>query len=497
MVKLTDIVENLEYSLYPESTELSSLSVSDIAYNSANAGMGILFVCLIGARADGHDFAAEAYRRGSRIFVCQKKLSLPADAVQLITENTRRALAVLSAAFFGHPERKLSMIGVTGTKGKSTVCEMIYHILTKNGIRAGSVGTIGVKYGSEQYPTGNTTPESYELFRIFSEMAAHGVEAAVIEVSSQGIKFDRVFGISFFAAVMTNLSEDHIGLGEHPDFEDYKRCKMELFRRCRYGIFNADDPYFDEFSSACTGFVRTYSVTEDADWSADNIVPYRTAKEFGVTFTVRHEGKQIEGTLPLPGMFSVSNALAAMSAAALLGVPPESSVPALMDVSLRGRFEIVQTPLENVTFLIDFAHNGDSLARALVSLRAYRPARLICLFGSVGGRTQVRRRELGLAAAEYADFTILTSDNPDKESPYDIIRDIEKNMPGASYIAIPDRKEAIEYAVKNAAYGDIVLIAGKGHEAYQLIDGKKIPFSERDIIQNAAALVRRSVEINI
>lgn len=497
MLKLTEIADTLKYSIYPEGADIRSRFVSDIAYNSANAGTDILFVCLVGARADGHDFAADAYRRGSRIFVCQRKLPLPCDAVQLITENTRRALAVLSAAFFDHPEKKLTVIGVTGTKGKSTVCEMIYHILMKSGIRAGTVGTIGVKFDGGLRPTGNTTPESYELFRIFSEMAAHGVQVAVIEVSSQGIKLDRIYGIPFFAAVMTNLSEDHIGTDEHPDFEDYKRCKMELFHRCQYGIFNIDDPYFDEFSSESTGSVKTYSVTEEADISAGNIIPYRTAKEFGVTFTVWYERKQADGKLPLPGIFSVSNALAAMSAAALLGISPEKALPALADVSLSGRFEIVKTPLDNITFLIDFAHNGDSLARALVSLRAYHPTRLICLFGSVGGRTQIRRRELGLAAAEYADFTILTSDNPDKEPPEDIIHDIEKNMPGASYIAIPDRKEAIEYAVKNAVSGDIVLIAGKGHEAYQLIDGKRLPFSERDIIQNAAALVRRSVEVNI
>lgn len=497
MVKLTAIIKNLKYSLHPEGTPLHALCLSDIAYNSAKAGPGILFVCLVGASADGHDYAEDAYRRGSRIFVCQKKLTLPRDAVQLITENTRRALAILSAEFFGHPEKKLTVIGVTGTKGKSTVCEMIYHILAKNGIRAGTIGTVGVKFDGILCPTGNTTPESYELFRIFADMTAHGVEAVALEVSSQGIKLDRIYGLLFDIAVMTNLAEDHIGGDEHPDFEDYKRCKMELFHHCRCGIFNADDPYFEEFSSSCTGTVKTYSISEAADMSADNIVPYRTAQEFGVSFTVRYHGTKTNGNLPFPGAFSVSNALAAMSVTAQIGISPEKALAALADVSLAGRFEIVKTPLENITFLIDYAHNGESLRRALIALRAYHPSRLICLFGSVGGRTKLRRRELGLAAAEYADFTILTSDNPDGEPPADIIHDIEKNMPGASYIAIPDRKDAIEYAVKHAAYGDIVLIAGKGHENYQLIGGKKIPFSERDIIRNAAYLVKRSVEVNI
>ncbi len=499
MMKLTDLIQNSAYTVYPETAALHALSVSDIAYNSKKAGPDILFVCRVGAAADGHDFAADAYARGSRIFVCEKKLPLPPDTVQLITENTRRALASLSAELFRHPERKLRVIGVTGTKGKSTICEMARHILTENGIRAASVGTVGVRIGDTLTPTGNTTPESYELYRIFSDMVERGIEYAVIEVSSQGIKLDRIFGIPFFAAVMTNLSEDHIGLHEHPDFDDYKRCKMALFHRCEVGIFNADDTYFEEFTEQAPCRKITYSITPESgasDFTAHSVAPILTPDGgFGVSYTVRHAGERADAVLPFPGAFSVYNALAAIAIGALAGIPLQSSAMALRDVAVNGRFEIVKTPLPAVTFVIDYAHNGESLAAALTALRAYRPRRLVCLFGSVGGRTEIRRRELGIAAAEYADFSILTSDNPDAEAPRDIIRDIERHMTGASYIVIPDRREAIEYAVGNAKAGDVVLLAGKGHEAYQLINGKKYPFSERDILLEAAARLKGSVGV--
>jgi len=497
VMKLTDLTENIFYTVYPENAALSDLSVSDIAYNSKNAGKSILFVCLTGSAADGHDFAEDAYARGSRIFVCEKKLSLPEDAIQLITDHTRRALASLSAALFRHPEKKLRIIGVTGTKGKSTICEMVRHILTKNGIRAASVGTVGIRIGDVLTPTGNTTPESYELYRIFSEMVALGIEYAVIEVSSQGIKLDRIFGIPFFAAVMTNLSEDHIGIHEHPDFEDYKQCKMALFRRCEVGIFNADDTYFEEFVSYASCRKITYSVTseEGVDFSAHAITPVLTSGGFGISYTVRHGTEHDSALLPFPGAFSVSNALAAIAVCDLAGISLQKSAETLRDISVSGRFEIVKTPLSSVTFVIDYAHNGESLTAALSALRAYKPRRLICLFGSVGGRTEIRRRELGIAAAEYADFSILTSDNPDTESPYEIIHDIEKHMSGAPHIVIPDRKEAIEYAVGNAKEGDVILLAGKGHEVYQLINGKKYPFSEREILMDAASRVKGSVVV--
>ena len=461
------------------------MPISDIVYDSRKAKEGVIFVCIVGAVADGHKYAQSAYDKGARVFVCEKPLSLPSDALVFRVDNTRRALASLSACHFDHPEKKLRVIGVTGTKGKSTICEMVRHILCKNGVSAASIGTVGVRIGDTVTPTGNTTPESYELFRIFAEMVEKGVCYAVIEVSSQGIKLDRVFGIPFFAAIMTNLSEDHIGGAEHPDFEDYKACKKALFSRCEHALFNADDPYFDEFWASASCDKQTYSIAEEADVSARSILSTATEKGFGSSFILKHDGTKTDAFVPFPGEFSVSNALAAVAVAMLADISAENAVDALSDVRVAGRFEIVPTEL-GATFVIDYAHNGESLTAALNALRKYRPRRLICLFGSVGGRTEIRRRELGVSASAYADFSILTSDNPDKEPPLDIIADIERYMQNAPYAVIPDRKEAIEYAVSIAEEGDIVLLAGKGHETYQLINGKKEPFCEREILTAAA-----------
>ena len=463
------------------------MPIHDIVYDSRKATSGVIFVCITGAVADGHRFAQNAYAQGARIFVCEKPLSLPQDAAVFRVGDTRKALALLSAAFFDHPEKKLRVIGVTGTKGKSTICEMIRHILCQNGICAASIGTVGIRIGEAVTPTGNTTPESYELFRIFAEMVEKQVEYAVIEVSSQGIKLNRIYGIPFFAAIMTNLSEDHIGGAEHPDFEDYKRCKKLLFERCQYAIFNRDDPYFEEFYAVGNAEKLTYSLFGDADVCARSPIPTVTEQGFGTSFTLIQERRDTAVFVPFPGQFSIHNALAALVAVHLIGISYESAANVLPTVRVGGRFETVSTDLNGVTFVIDYAHNGESLSAALAALRQYQPERLIVLFGSVGGRTEIRRKELGLAAAKYADFSIVTSDNPDKEPPEQIISDIEKYMQDSAYIAIPDRKEAIEYAVSVAQEGDVILLAGKGHETYQLINGKKQPFSEKEILCQAVS----------
>jgi UDP-N-acetylmuramoyl-L-alanyl-D-glutamate--2,6-diaminopimelate ligase len=462
------------------------MPISDIVYDSRKASDGVIFVCIVGAVADGHKYARSAYDKGARVFVCEKPIELPSDALVFQVENTRRALASLSACIFDHPERKLRVIGMTGTKGKSTICEMIRHILCKNGIPAASIGTVGVRIGDVMTPTGNTTPESYELFRIFAEMVEKGVCYAVIEVSSQGVKLDRIYGIPFFTAIMTNLSEDHIGGAEHPDFDDYKACKKALFSRCEHAIFNMDDPYFEEFCEAASCEKQTYSLADDADFSARSVLSTATEKGFGSSFIIKNKDAKTDAFVPFPGAFSVSNALAAVAAATLAGVSLENAAEALSDVCVKGRFELVPTGIRGATFVIDYAHNGESLSAALKALRKYEPKRLICLFGSVGGRTELRRRELGIAASAYADFSVLTSDNPDREPPMDVIADIERYMQNAPYVAIPDRKEALEYVVSHAEEGDIVLLAGKGHETYQLVNGKKEPFCERDILLAAA-----------
>ncbi len=481
MKTLRSLLPTTEYCLSGEKSLLSR-SVSDLCYNSADARENTVFFCLVGCNADGHGFAKEAYAKGARVFVCEHAIGLPSDSLQIIVPNSRAVLAEMSANFFGHPEKKLRLIGITGTKGKSSVCEMISHIFAFAGRKIASIGTIGIKIGDDTEETQNSTPESYVLYKNFAKMASIGVEYVVMEVSSQAVMQHRVHGLHFGAAVFTNLSRDHIGEGEHPNFEHYKDCKKELFRRADAAFINADDVFAFEFSRACTCPAQTYGIDENADMRAKNIVPVRENGAFGVSFACY--GEKDKFNLPIPGKFSVYNALAAVAVCRHFGISTSACAAALASVRIRGRFETVQALRNDITCIIDYAHNGKSLSSILTTLREYEPERIICVFGSVGGRTKHRRREMALAAAELADLCIVTSDNPNFEPPEEIIAEIAEYIPPEKCICISDRAEAIHRALETAQSGDFLLFAGKGHEEYQLIRGKKLPFSERELIEN-------------
>lgn len=484
MKNLSSLIEKTEYTLYGDTAYLA-FPVEDLCYNSAEARANTVFFCLVGAHADGHDFAAQACEKGARVFVCQRILPLPSDVLQIIVPNSRVALAEMSASFFSHPEKKLKLIGITGTKGKSSVCEMISHIFTQAGKKIASIGTIGIKIGDYTEETQNSTPESYILYKNFAKMTSLGVEYAVMEVSSQAVMQHRVHGLHFAAAVFTNLSRDHIGAGEHPNFEHYKACKKELFRHADIAFINADDIFAWEFSRACACPVQTYGIEERANVQAKNIVPFRENGVFGVSFSCLSDGS-VPFKLPIPGDFSVYNALAAVSVCHRFGISLSACASALVTVRVRGRFETVQTARQGITYIIDYAHNEKSLSSALAALRAYEPNRIICVFGSVGGRTKHRRREMALAAGELADICIVTSDNPNFEPPEEIIAEIAAYIAPEKCVCITDRAEAIRHALEIAENGDFLLFAGKGHEEYQLINGKKLPFSERELIERYA-----------
>lgn len=474
MKSLVSLLKNTPHKL----KGAADAKISSVCYNSKNADTGSLFVCIKGIKTDGHNYAGGAYDQGARVFVCEKELSLPDDATIVIVPDSRAALADISAEFFDHPERSLKIIGITGTKGKSTVAHMIRHILESSGIRTGIIGTCGISIGNVTHPTENTTPESYELFLALYEMVLAGCKCAVMEVSSQAMLLDRVRGIHFFAAVMTNLSPDHIGPGEHSDFESYKNCKKALFMRTENAVLNADDAFFGEFSRAARGKnVLSYSVYSESDFHGIELSSLENA--LGKSFTITENGISVTFCVPLPGDFSVYNSLAATAVCSLLGVSLRECAEALPTVTVPGRFETVSTE-GSAMFVIDYAHNGESMEKAIAALRECNPLRLICLFGSVGCRTQLRRRDLGKAASS-ADFCIITSDNPDTENPDSIIDEIAVNVT-SPYVRFADRAQAIKYAVENSEAGDIVLLAGKGHENYQLIDGKKLPFCERELI---------------
>ncbi len=472
-------------------------TIEKLEYNSKKAGPHTLFFCLRGARVDGHDFATQAYEQGCRHFVAERALDLPDDAVQIKVGCAREALAYMSAEFYGRPADRLKIIGITGTKGKTTTAIMIKDILCANGIRCGYIGSNGVMIGDENYTTANTTPESRELHYYFSIMEKSGFTHAVIEVSSQALNNYRTAGMKFDTVVFTNLSTDHIGPGEHTSFDDYRDAKRKLFTD--YGakniIYNADDKNHAYMICGTSGNHVSYAIESDADFRATHVRPYRDTTSLGIDFDLIYGGRNSAVRLRSPGEFSTYNGLAAIAAANICGVPVDKAIASLATISVRGRFEIVDS-IPDVTFIIDYAHNGFSLKSALSVLRKYDPKRLICIFGSVGGRTFGRRQELAEAASEYADYSIITSDNPDFENPESVIDDIVKHFDQNSlYTTIPDREEAIRFAVRIASPGDIVLFAGKGHETYQLIRGEKVPFSERAIIIDEAIKLRESLMV--
>lgn len=479
---LSVLLEKIEYCEI-----ISDVEISHITNDSREARFGSIFVCIKGFAADGHTFATKAYENGCRVFVCEySPKDLPKDATVIITQDTRRALALLSCALYGDPSSELTVIGITGTKGKTTTALMIKQLLDIADMPAGYIGSNGIFYGSTNLEAVNTTPESYKLQYYMREMVKSGVKAVVMEVSSQALKLYRVLGIKFDITLFTNLSADHIGPGEHESFEEYFNCKKKLFDEyeSRITIANADDEYTEKILADCKNKRTYYSIDAPADVRATGISLCRSNEILGMAFDCHIENEIFPCTLSVPGEFNIHNALATLSVANTLGISMSLAATALSQMSIDGRFEVLVSQ-NGACFVIDYAHNGLSLKAALCAMRKYEPNRLICLFGSVGCRTQVRRIQMGEVASKYADFSILTSDNPNTEDPQMIIEEIATQYENAdSYISIPDRRKAIEYAFNIAKNGDIVLLAGKGHEKYQLINGKKEYFCEREILQN-------------
>ena len=480
------------------SAVLHETAVSHLCCDSRKAQEGSFFFCLTGAAVDGHAYARSAYDKGARVFAVERPVELPSDAVVIRFADTREALAHTSAAFYNYPHRRLKIIGITGTKGKTTTALLIQSILSASGISAGYIGTNGITYAGKQFGTVNTTPESLELQKHLYDMAEAGVTAVVLEVSSQALWMHRVDGIAFDACLFTNLSRDHVGGCEHPTFEHYKNSKKALFavHEANAVFCNADDPLAEDMvvdTDKKDRVVRVSLKDPACDWYASDVTPCRDSARLGVAFEC-HRGDFVgKGYLGVPGTFNVSNALMAVAVCHdRFGVPPDAALSYLGRTAVEGRFEPVYVPsMPDVTFLLDYAHNGVSLQASLETLRGYRPERLICLVGSVGERSFERRAQLAEAAGRLADYCIITSDNPGKEPPEQIINEMLAAFPadGCPRVSIADRAEAIAYAVKMARAGDIVLLAGKGHEAYQLIGTERVPFSEREILLKAAALV--------
>ena len=456
--------------------------ITSVCCDSRCAGPGALFVCLPGRHADGHDFAAQAVAAGAAAVLCTHDVpGLPAGCAVLLAGDPRRAMAALAARLYGEPARAMTMIGVTGTKGKTTTAHLLAAVLQADGRRVGLVGTNGVCWPGHRHDLNHTTPESCDLQLLLRRMADDGCDTCVMEVSSLGLKFDRAAEIEFAVGVFTNLSPDHIGPDEHADFAEYLFWKRALFRRCRVGVFNNDDPHVGKIMQGLSCRAVTYGIGCPADVRADaDFALTRAGGRLGAAFTV--DGARY--AVGMPGAFSVYNALAAIAICRHFKVDEEAIKKALLQAKVKGRIEMIKVS-DEFTLMIDYAHNAMALESLLGTLKEYDPHRLVCLFGCGGNRSKLRRYEMGEVSGKMADLTIITSDNPRDEDPQAIIDDIKIGMAktDGKYVEIPDRKEAIAYAIHHGEPGDIIVLAGKGHEDYQEIKGKKYPMDERVLIR--------------
>lgn len=462
--------------------DLPECEISDIVYDSRKCIPGCAFVCLKGAVSDGHKYARSAEEKGAAVIFAEEPVDVNIPVILL--EDTRKALALLSAEFFDNPAGKLKTIGITGTKGKTTTAFMIKSILESAGYKTGVIGTIGVLVGDELTQTDNTTPESYLVQKYMADMVNSGCDYCIMEVSSIGLRDHRVAGFVFDAGVFTNFSEDHIGGVEHKDMEEYLFCKAMLFKMCRHGAVNIDDPAAEGILKDHSCSVISFGFSDKAEIKGSNDRLYSEPGFIGSKFDVT--GKlDFSCDVATPGKFNVYNALAAISALSIFNIDTESIKKGLRSVKVKGRVEPVEVP-GNYTLLIDYAHNALSMENILSTLREYNPKRLVCMFGAGGNRPKVRRYEMGEVCGKMADLSVITADNSRFEDVLDIIEDIKTGMKKTSgkYIEIPDRKEAIRWCIENAEDGDIIVLAGKGHEDYQEIKGKKYPMDERDLIRD-------------
>lgn len=478
---LDAILKNIPILKNAEDTDIE---ISDICYDSRNIKPNCVFVCLKGAKFDGHDYINEAFSKGASVVVVQEDVDFKNIPI-IKVENTRKFLALASANFFGNPDKKLKTIAITGTKGKTTTSFMVRSILEKAGLKTGIIGTIGVVMDENITKLNNTTPESYEIHKNFKKMVDNGAKCVVMEVSSIGVKSYRSYGIDFDYAVFTNFSSDHIGENEHKDLDEYFKFKNMLFNNCKNAVVNLDDEKSEKIISEHLCDKKTFSLKSNSDLKAENINLINNGGEIGVTFDFSGFINSNNIKIKIPGVFNVYNAMAASLVCKLIGVSDENIKLGLSETKVKGRVEPINIS-DDYALFIDYAHNAVSMENILTTFKEYNPKRLITMFGAGGNRPKIRRYEMGETSGKFSDLSVITSDNPRNENPLDIIEDIKLgiNKTNGKYIVILDRKEAIEYCIKNAEKGDIIVLAGKGHEDYQEINGVKYPFDERIVIND-------------
>lgn len=482
---LETLLRNLDYKCIAGDI---SKDITGLAYDSRKVKEGEVFFCIDGMVSDGHSYAAEVVSKGAVALIVEHEVDVSGDVTVIEVASTRYAMALMSAEYFGNPADEAVIIGITGTKGKTSMSYMIRDMIERTGYRCGIIGTIGAFWGDTKVNTGLTTPESYVIHSLFRRMVDDGCRYIVMEVSSQALKLCRTAGIQFDYAVFTNFSPDHICDGEHASLEEYRQCKEILFTQCKTGIFNIDDEVADIFikHATCDNIV-TFGTSTEADVRTLNIKQWNHGGKLGISYDMagKYEG---EVELEIPGVFNVYNSAAAIIVCRLIGIALDKLTDILKHVRVCGRVELIHVS-DEYSVIIDYAHNEVSTRSVLMTLKQYEHNRIICVYGGGGNRSKLRRYDMGEVTGELADLSILTCDNPRDEEISDINNDIKTGLAkhDGKYVEIEDRTDAIEYALRNAVKGDIIVLLGKGHEDYQEIRGVKYHYDEREAVREAAS----------
>ncbi|EOU1647691.1 MAG: UDP-N-acetylmuramoyl-L-alanyl-D-glutamate--2,6-diaminopimelate ligase [Clostridium perfringens] len=475
---LKSLLKGLDYEVIKGNEESK---VQNIRYDNRKIEQGDAFVCVKGFKVDGHSFIGDAIKKGAKTLIVQEDVSVQEDITIIKVRDTRKALAIMSSNYFGNPKDKLKIIGITGTNGKTTSAFIIKSILERAGFMTGLIGTIANYIGNKKVDAVRTTPESYELHELFKNMVDAGVEYCVMEVSSHSLELDRVYGVQFEEGIFTNLTRDHLDF--HKTFENYYNAKFKLFERSNHSIINLDDPYGanivkDIEEREVKTKVSTFSIEKESDFKAFEIKSHSNGSEFKVNLESIEEF-----SINIPGEYNIYNSLGCIICAYNLNIPMDKIKEGLSDVVIPGRCELVAKE-KNLPYsiIIDYAHTPDGLENILSTVKAFTKNRMISVFGCGGDRDKVKRPQMGKIGCELSDIAIITSDNPRSEEPMDIINDIVKPLNYDNFVIEVNRKEAIRKAMNMALEGDVIVIAGKGHETYQILKDETIHFDEREVV---------------
>lgn len=478
-MNLKELLKGLDYEILQGN---ENIEIGNVEYDSRNVKENGMFVCIKGYATDGHKYAEIASKNGASAIICEDSIDISSDKTTIVkVKDSRKALAVIGSNYYDNPSKKMKIIGVTGTNGKTTTTFMLKTILEKEGKKVGLVGTIANYIGNKKLHTERTTPESFELQKLFAEMVGEGCEYCVMEVSSHSLALDRVYGIEFEAGIFTNITRDHLDF--HKTFENYYKAKFKLFANSKLAVVNIDDSYgkdvVRDLKKAGRNNIVTVSIKENSEFKAYD----EKCESRHIAFKLNIDNKVEDFVVGMPGEFNIYNSLGAIAAMYRLGISLDSIKEGIEDVVVAGRCEMVGRKYNlPFTIIVDYAHTPDGLDNILKTARGFTKNKLISVFGCGGDRDKVKRPQMGKIGSDLSDIAIITSDNPRTENPISIIDDVVKGINKDNYEVIENRKEAIRRAIELASQGDVIVIAGKGHEDYQILNTGKIHFDEREVV---------------